>query len=315
MEFLYYLEGLRTPAGEAFFSVVTRLGEQLTVVGVVCLLYWCLDKRMGYRLAMSFFTAGLAVQTLKITFRVERPWVLDPGFTPVESALGEATGYSLPSGHTQSAATLGTVMTVEAAKSGRGKLYKIICALLCFLLIALVGLSRLYLGVHTPADVLSAFAAAVFFALLTEAMFKKLGDSVKYDLYISVGAALVTVGALIYGLTLYGRGTIEYRYAADVCKTSGISLAFAVWFYVERRFIRFSTEVGASSRGKTVLLQSAKFVVGLALTAGLHYGFKLLLPDATAFLVLRYFITGTWILAVYPLIFTRVFGKRTFPGR
>ena len=63
----------------------------------------------------------------------------------VEAAREAADGYSFPSGHTQSAATLfGTL----AAWLRRGWL-----TVACIVMVLLVGFSRMYLGVHTPADV------------------------------------------------------------------------------------------------------------------------------------------------------------------
>ena len=85
---------------------------------------------------------------LKITFRIPRPWVLDPQFQAVPSAIPAATGYSFPSGHTQS----GTALYGSLALSTKKK-WQSIVAVLIFLLIAF---SRMYLGCHTPKDVLTA---------------------------------------------------------------------------------------------------------------------------------------------------------------
>ena len=97
-------------------------------------------------------------QFLKILCRVPRPWVKDPNFTIVESAREAASGYSFPSGHTQVAVGLyGGVARVT------GKTWLRIAMIVLALL---VGLSRMYLGVHTPADVLVSvgIAAVLIFA-------------------------------------------------------------------------------------------------------------------------------------------------------
>ena len=101
MDFLHVLTELRTPFGEHFFQFVTYFGQEVIIIAVICTLYWCVDKRFAYQLGFTYFLAGLCVQTLKITFRIPRPWILDPSFSPVESAVPAATGYSFPSGHTQ----------------------------------------------------------------------------------------------------------------------------------------------------------------------------------------------------------------------
>ena len=106
MDFLIFLEQHRCAFLNVFFQSVTYLGQELFVVAVICWLYWCQNKKLAYTLGFSYFVSGLAAQGLKITFRVPRPWVLDPSFHPVSSAVDAATGYSFPSGHTQSGTTL-----------------------------------------------------------------------------------------------------------------------------------------------------------------------------------------------------------------
>ena len=101
MTFLWLLEGIRTPFFDKLMQLVTYFGQELIIIAVICTLYWCVDKRFAYLLGFTYFSAGLCVQALKITFRIPRPWILDPEFPPVESALEGATGYSFPSGHTQ----------------------------------------------------------------------------------------------------------------------------------------------------------------------------------------------------------------------
>ena len=96
MDFLNLLSQYRTPAGDVFFQGITLLAQETFVVVVICWLFWCSNKKLAYCLGFTYFTSGLLVQGLKITFRVPRPWLLDPAFEPVASAVPGATGYSFP---------------------------------------------------------------------------------------------------------------------------------------------------------------------------------------------------------------------------
>ncbi len=159
MNFLYMLAGIRCAPLDMLFKFFTLFGEEFLVMTVLCALLWCADKKLAYRLGLVYFVSGMAVQTLKISFRTERPWMIDPQFSPVEGSKLTATGYSFPSGHTQSATALYGTLGL-AAKRGWRK------AVLLGIII-LVALSRMYLGVHTPLDVLGGFAiTAGFFAAL-----------------------------------------------------------------------------------------------------------------------------------------------------
>ena len=103
MELLYFFEGLRNPVLDAFFALITHLGEETLFIIAGLLFFWCIDKLEGYYLLTVGLSGTVINQFLKLIFRVPRPWMKDPGFTIVESARAEATGYSFPSGHTQSA--------------------------------------------------------------------------------------------------------------------------------------------------------------------------------------------------------------------
>ena len=145
MAFLKLLESLRTPAGEWLAGAITLLGEEtfFTVLGLI--IVWCCNKKWGFRFLLTGLTGTAVNQLLKAIFLVPRPWILDPEFTIVESARAGATGYSFPSGHTQSAATVFGVLALWARKK-----WVTVC---CVLAVLLVGFSRMYLGVHTPLDV------------------------------------------------------------------------------------------------------------------------------------------------------------------
>ena len=159
MQFLYFLESLRAPWLDSLMSLVTELGGETAFLAAALILYWCVDKRQGIYLLAVGYTGTLANQLLKITCRIPRPWVRDPGFTIVEAAREAATGYSFPSGHSQNA--VGTFGAI-AACAKRGWV-RCLCAAVC----VLVPFSRMYLGVHTPADVLigSGMAIALVFLM------------------------------------------------------------------------------------------------------------------------------------------------------
>lgn len=158
MKFLYLLESIRFPALDWLMQGITELGSEVLFLVAALLLFWCLDKRKGYYLlAVGFF--GIVInQFLKLLCRIPRPWVRDPEFTIVESARTGATGYSFPSGHSQTAVgTYGVLAVTEKRRWLRG---------VWIALMLLVPLSRMYLGVHTPADVLVAAGTALALVFL-----------------------------------------------------------------------------------------------------------------------------------------------------
>lgn len=165
MPFLYFLESIRHPVLDTLFSLITLCGEETVFMAVGMMIFWCVDKYRGYYLLCVGFLGTVINQFLKMLCRVPRPWVKDPHFTIVESAREAASGYSFPSGHTQTAVGLfGGIARMTARRWLR---------IAAIALAALVALSRMYLGVHTPADVLTSLAIATVLLLVAYPLFEK----------------------------------------------------------------------------------------------------------------------------------------------
>lgn len=194
MELLYWFETIRTPALDAAMSLVTRLGEETFFMVAALFVFWCVDKRRGYYLLAVGFTGTLINQWLKIVCRVPRPWVRDPHFTIVESARDGAAGYSFPSGHTQSAVgVFGGVARFTRRWWLRG---------VCVVLLLLVSVSRMYLGVHTPADVGVSFAVTAVLVLL---LYPLIESTLWFPgrMYVILGVLLGVSGAFVAFVELF----------------------------------------------------------------------------------------------------------------
>jgi undecaprenyl-diphosphatase len=153
---LRFVNRLASPPLTAFMRGVTRLGsnEVLVGVGACAVLAFLLARWRRAAVALTLTMAGAALLNflLKLAFRRERP---APFFDapPPES-------YSFPSGHALLSFCLyGMLAAVVAARLKRRGPRALVWAAAA-LLVTLIGLSRLYLGVHYPSDVLAGYAAA-----------------------------------------------------------------------------------------------------------------------------------------------------------
>ncbi len=254
MEFLRLLEGIRTPFFNTIFQYITLFGEETLFMVVAMIFFWCIDKKSGYFLLYISFLGGTVNQFLKLIFCVPRPWVLDPDFKIVESARDAATGYSFPSGHTQSAAG----MFFGIARFRRETWIRIVCVFMALL----VGFSRMYLGVHTPADVLTSLGVALLLVMVAYPLFYRAWRDTKW-LILLVGALLLTgIALLIYVefVPLPSNAIVEF--STDGAKTAyvmfGASLGLALTLWLEPKYIRFSEKA-------VWWAQILKVVVGLGL--------------------------------------------------
>ncbi len=190
MQLLYLLESIRNSVFDAFFSAVTVMGEETVFMAVGMIVFWCVDKYQGYYLLTTGFLGTAINQFLKMLCRVPRPWVKDPAFTIVESAREAATGYSFPSGHTQTA--VGAFGGL--ARWNRSKVLRILAILVC----VLVPLSRMYLGVHTPLDVGVSAVIATVLVFAAYPLFLKAKDSPRVMYTILISLTLITFAYLLF---------------------------------------------------------------------------------------------------------------------
>ncbi|MBO7700597.1 MAG: phosphatase PAP2 family protein [Eubacteriaceae bacterium] len=290
MKLLWFLAGIRSEFLTAVIRYAALVGEEVFIMVMMLVIYWCLNKDMAYRIGFAYFFSGLGVQTMKVIFRIPRPWVKDPSFPPVESALPSATGYSFPSGHTQTAAALFGSLMFNTSKLG----YR----LLCLFLILLVGFSRMYMGVHTPQDVIVALVFSLAVAWITDKVIDSRGK--KDD--ILMAGVLIAVAAVCTGYVyyLYSSGLVEDAYLNDICKMTGAAVAFAVSMYVETKYINFSVKCARP------WMQPVKLILGAGVLMGLKSGLKVVLGESAPASAVRYFIMIIWAMLIYPLIIASI---------
>lgn len=293
MTFLWLLEGIRNPFLDKLMQFITYFGQELVIIAVICTLYWCVDKRFAYFLGFSYFTAGLAVQTLKITFRIPRPWILDPDFHAVKSAVSGATGYSFPSGHTQGATCLFFPLALKAKRKG--------VKLLCVFAFLIIGFSRMYLGCHTPKDVLVSMGLSLTITFLLWKYQSHLLDQTKYLKPVTILLVLSALLTALYAYILYSNDTISAKYAADCLKASGAGLGFAVGFYIERTRLHFDLH-----KEQRLFHKILKVVFGLLIAFLIKECLPLLIGTSILAKSLKYFILVMWVLVIYPCIFNNV---------
>ncbi|MDD2520342.1 MAG: phosphatase PAP2 family protein, partial [Kiritimatiellae bacterium] len=115
-------------------------------------LFWVFGGGVAYRAGLALMAGDLLSSVVKNACCIPRPWLRDPLILPVGDAQWGAFGYSFPSGHASSSALLWGGI---AAAARRGWLWIPVLAW-----IGLTGVSRVYLGVHTPVDVAGAWLLA-----------------------------------------------------------------------------------------------------------------------------------------------------------
>lgn len=305
MEILKFIQSLRLPFLDTFFSLVTRLGEEIAFMAVGMIVFWCVDKFSGYYVLCGGFFGTLFNQFLKITFRIPRPWVLDPSFEIVESARQAASGYSFPSGHTQTSVGL----FGSLAKLTKAKWLKIIFIVPC----VLVPISRMYLGVHTPLDVIVSVAVALIIVFGFYPLFKKAQESPKV-MYIILGVLSAVTAAYLAFVTLYKfpgevylPENIENLNSAqkNAFTLLGCLLGLITVYFADCKYIKFETKA-------VWWAQIIKVIVGLGLVVAakelLRAPLEAIIPHVLTARLVRYYIMVIIGGILWPMTF-KFFGK------
>lgn len=293
MEFLYLLEKIRLPGLNELMLAITTLGEETAFLVIGLIVFWCVDKRKGYYIMSVGFLGTLVNQVLKLTFRIPRPWILDPNFTILEQAREAATGYSFPSGHTQTAVgTFGSIAAFSQRKGMRA---------VCITLAILVGFSRMYVGVHTPADVLvGALCALILIFALKKPMLQGGVATLKGIFILMIAVAL---GFFAYVHLWSFPADMDVHNLESGLKNAytmlGCTVGMAIVYVADNKKLHFPVEA-------TWLVQLIKVIVGLLLVLAvkecLRAPLELLLPVYPARAV-RYFLIVLTAGVLWPSTF------------
>ena len=296
MDILYALEKIRTPFWNGVMSAVTQLGGEVIFIVAAVVVFWCVSKWEGYYLMTIAFCGTVLNQFLKLICRVPRPWVRDPNFTIVESARAEATGYSFPSGHTQNAIGLFGGM----ARWGGRRWVRLGLTALALV----IAFSRMYLGVHTPADVGVSLVLAAALVLGLYPLMRRAQEKPRYMGYV-LAAMLVVSGTFVVFVETCGfpAGMDAENLASGIgnaWKMLGAVAGMTLAWLLDRRYIHFETQA-------VWWVQVIKVAVGMALLLAIKSGLKapllaLLGHEGLAGGV-RYFLLVLVAGAVWPLVF------------
>lgn len=291
MNMLRGLREIRTPFLDGSMSVITLLGQEALFIVAAEIIFYCINKKAGYKFLFMFYVGMLFNQILKFIFKIPRPWMIDPEFEIVESARSGATGWSFPSGHTQSAAMMYLGLANELKKRW--------AYFAAGALVLLIAFSRIYLGVHTLLDVSAALILGVLVLVLVEMLFKKFGER-KGFVTLIYGAAAVS--SLIFLIIVLGSDKTSEVYLDDV-KTAasifGLACGACCGSWLEERYVKFEVEA-------VWWMQIIKVVLGLAIILGIKEALKPLLgliSDSPLMSAPRYFVMILAAIAVYPIAF------------
>lgn len=144
--------GTRTPWLDSIMQTLTELGNSFVTGAVAFFLFVRVSPQVSYVFVLSSLLLWLFVEAIKAVLRRERPFT---GLKDVRVVGTRARGKSFPSGHTSQAFYTATLL--HAYLDGN-----ILAHLIIYALALVVGITRMYLGMHYPRDVIAGATLGTF---------------------------------------------------------------------------------------------------------------------------------------------------------
>lgn len=264
--------------------LISYLGAGEIMMVLMIVVYFAIDKRIGKKIAFACSTSTVLINgCVKTIFNAARPFQFEgrEHLRKLSEAKDGATGSSFPSGHSCNTGTLYGTICFNAKQMW----IKIVC--IC--LMVLVPISRLYLGVHFPGDVVIGLILGLVLAAACGLLYDKLSNTKWF--YIACGIIAVCVIPFI----VLNWNTPNTK---DLFNCYGLFLGIVLSFFIEEKWINFTMDV---VWWKKLLRVVAGGVVAVAFKEGL----KLIMPDHNAFQFLRYFLLTVAGVGIVPFFFTK----------
>jgi len=300
---------------EAPMKFLSFLGAADFFLAFLPLIYWSIDATLGIRIGFMLFAGAGINQYFKLPLHGPRPYWVS---TKVH-ALASEIGFGVPSGHAEIGAGLWGIIAAYYRKA-----WVWIAAIL---LIFFIGLSRTYLGVHFPHDVLVGWAlgfltlwAVVRLWDLVEARVMKMSMWNQIGLAFGGTLAILLIGFVIL---LPSRNFVIPPEWITNATSAGADAPAPIAFSIETLVTSAATLFGLCT-GLAWMMprggfhasgpfwkRGARYIVGLIGVLILYAGLKAVFPSGETFVAytfryIRYAVLGFWVSGAAPWTFAKL---------
>jgi membrane-associated phospholipid phosphatase len=293
---LLVIEGWRTGLLDILFPLATEIGSGYGYLVIISVVYWCVNKGIGQGLSFAYLSTATLNFWLKDIWRIPRPD--DPALEHLWQSAGIARRLtplrhevtpSFPSNHAQTATVAWGYL---ATRIGRAWFWAV-----ALVVIALIGFSRLYVGVHFPQDVIAGLIIGLAYLAV-------------WLVAVARVQAWLSRRALGWRLALAALAPLTLWVAhpsEDTAMSLGAMMGLGIGYLLENQTIRFRVDGEWRQRVLRALL-GLTMVVALylipgvlfsALGNGIGTGIELVLGG------LRFGLAGLTVSWVAPWLFTR----------
>lgn len=266
----------------SLFQFFTTLGNEIFYLIFFPFLLWCINFKLGIRIGILFLISVYINSFMKMMFQHPRPFELLPVVQ-----LYPAEGFGFPSGHAQSS----ILVWCSIAYYRQQKIIWYLAVCLAFL----IGLSRIYLGVHFPHDVVGGWILGGFIFYIYHYKLKSQIKNAKISKISFINRLILIAFLPVILIILPNTGDIII--VISVLTGAGWGIVF------NQELLHFQGTSG------TIKQRVYRFLVGILGVVIFYFGLKILFPKTGhslyfIFYFIRYAILGLWMTAGAPWVFS-----------
>lgn len=270
------VQSMRSDLLDRVMLIITFLHSDILYIALFPLLYWVIDKKIAIRLAYVFFIGYYYLNNvLKDFFQTPRP------DDPRIAVLYEETSFSFPSGHAQGTTVFWGYLAMQLRRPWYWAMTIVLIAAIC--------LSRLYLGVHYPSDIIGGILIGVVVLALAAWLVPAIERTVTRWPWLQQMALGTIVPLILFVLFP----------TDDGARAAGILFGVGIGLPLEAQTLRFSP---GGATGQRI----GRYVVGLVIMLAFYLIPGMILPDAAIWRFLRYALVGFVMVWLVPWLLIKL---------
>ena len=289
--FILWLQSFQSDGLTSVMRLLTFLGSPIFYILFFPFLYWVISKRVGLLTGLTMLTANVLGDLLKWGFQLPRPSAPPVQHLAVETSPGFVSTHA-----SNTLAVWGTLALIVR---------RWWFTVLAVLVILSIGFTRLYLGVHYPADVIGGWLVGLFSIWIVLWLAPRLTPIlIRWPLWLQIVGALALTAAI---LILFPGDYDDLRPAGDGVRDAGLIMGALLGLIWDYHKLSYSA---AGVWWKRIL----RYGIGVVLVLLVYFGLDLVLEPFTAnnhlldqmVRMLRYGLIGFIVIGFGPWLFQRL---------
>lgn len=295
--------------------LLSFLGQEEFFAMIMPLIYWCIDARLGFRISIMLLLSNGVNGVLKQFLRTPRPFWYSPRVLP----LAVETSFGLPSGHAQVSASVWGFLA--------SKIKEKIIAIVIWTLVLLIGISRIYLGVHFTSDVITGWLLGISLIVIFIRWEKGVitwftSQPFSKQILLCVLSSIVLLSIMALPVLFEPTWTPPANWLVNTSRIippdDFTPLDASGAFTTAGTFLGMTTGIVLLNRRNRLFdpsgslkIKSLRYMVGMIGMLTFWYGLSQLFPRTNDFLgfglrFFRYFLVGFWIAYLAPMLFLKI---------